>query len=319
MKKRLLTGIFIILALAATLFLRSVSPFIADAVIVALSTIACLEVSKAFNKGLRPCNTLITAIYPILLYVGFFIGIMNEVVFYYYIIYYLVVALVCLLFNFLMPFFFRKETEEEIKNSSNPKTSVKHYAWDKTINSMIVFAYPAMLSVPYFVINHLADFSEIATKYVDKLQVGNFIWFLIACLLAVTILTDTGAYLVGSALKGPKLCPTISPKKTISGAIGGLIFGIFGAFAVSFAFFSWVDGFELFLHKLGGTTWTILLIGMIGSVLTQLGDILASLIKRKCGIKDYGNILPGHGGIMDRIDGQIFNALFLFILGIILL
>ena len=130
MKKRLLTGIFIILALAATLFLRSVSPFIADAVIVALSTIACLEVSKAFNKGLRPCNILITAIYPILLYVGFFIGIMNEVVFYYYIIYYLVVALVCLLFNFLMPFFFRKETFTYLKGNSMLRCCLERYfAW----------------------------------------------------------------------------------------------------------------------------------------------------------------------------------------------
>lgn len=319
MKKRLLTGIFIILALAATLFLRSVSPYIADAVIIGLSTIACIEVSKTLNKGQRPCNTLITAIYPILIYVGFFIGIMNKVVFYYYIIYYLVVALVCLLFNFLMPFFFKKETEEEIKNSPNPKTSVKHYAWDKTINSMIVFAYPAIFSVPYLVINHLSAFTEITTKYTDLTQVNNFAWFLIACMLAVTILTDTGAYLVGSALKGPKLCPAISPKKTISGAIGGLIFGIFGAFAVAFAFFSWVDGFDVFLHSLGGTTLTILLIGVVGSILTQIGDILASLLKRRCGVKDYGNLLPGHGGIMDRIDGQIFNAMFLFVLGIILL
>jgi len=319
MKKRLLTGIFIILALAATLFLRSISPFVADAVIVAISVLACVEVSRALNKGQRPCNTLVTAIYPILIYVGFFIGIMNDVVFYYYIIYYLVVALVCLLFNFLMPFFFRKENEEEIKNSNNPKTSLKHYAWDKTINSMIVFAYPAILSVPYLVINHLSAFTEITTKYTDVLQVNNFAWFLIACIFAISMLTDTGAYLVGSALKGPKLCPAISPKKTISGAIGGLLFGIFGAFAVSFAFFSWVDGFELFLHSLGGTTWTVLIIGLVGSLLTQIGDILASLLKRRCGIKDYGNILPGHGGVMDRIDGQIFNTLFLFILGIILL
>ena len=319
MKKRLLTGLFIILALAATLFLRTVSPFIADAVIIGISTIACLEVSKALIKGQRPCNKLLTAIYPILIYLGFFIGIMNQVVFYYYIIYYLVVALVCLLFNFLMPFFFRKETEEEIKNSSNPKTSVKHYAWDKTINSMIVFAYPAILSVPYLIINHLPEFTELTTKYVDMLNVTNFAWFLIACIFVVSMLTDTGAYLVGSALKGPKLCPAISPKKTISGAIGGLLFGIFGAFAVAFAFFTWVEGFELFLHSLGGTVWTVLLIGLIGSILTQLGDILASLLKRKCGIKDYGNILPGHGGIMDRIDGQIFNTAFLFIIGIILL
>ena len=119
----------------------------------------------------------------------------------------------------------------------------------------------------------------------------------IALLLVFVIspCSDVMAFFVGSALKGPKLCPKLSPKKTWSGAIGGTLGGILGAVLVWLVF-----GFDF------GTNlaWLIYLaIGLVGSVCTIIGDLLESLIKRKTGIKDMGNIMPGHGGIMDRIDG----------------
>ena len=128
-------------------------------------------------------------------------------------------------------------------------------------------------------------------------------------MLLVAILTDTFAYFVGSAIKGPKLCPTISPKKTISGAIGGVVGGMLGALLLYFCFEVWqIFGITNSLITLGisNSIWIYLLIGFIGGILDEIGDLVSSQIKRKTGIKDFGNIFPGHGGVLDRIDGISF-------------
>ena len=125
---------------------------------------------------------------------------------------------------------------------------------------------------------------------------------LLALILIFTIApaTDVMAYLVGSLLKGKKLCPKISPNKTISGAIGGLSGGIIVAVALSFILKPVTD------VKL---VWLVFAaLGIFGSVLTQIGDLTESYIKRKLGVKDMGFIFPGHGGVLDRFDGISFAA-----------
>ena len=107
--------------------------------------------------------------------------------------------------------------------------------------------------------------------------------------------TDMAAYFTGHAIGKHKLCPEISPKKTVEGAIGGvlgsvILCGIFG--------YCFIRG--LFIH--------CLIIGAIGSVAAQTGDLIASAFKRKMGIKDYGNLIPGHGGVMDRFDSVLLTA-----------
>lgn len=319
MKTRFVTGIFIILGLLATLFLRSVSLYVADAVITILAMLCCYEVSKAFNESKRFTNVSLTAIYPFLFLLGMVIGIAKNVQIYYYFIFFASTALVCLIFNLIMPYFFKEETKKEIEESLAPQTKFGKFVWEKTLNSMLIFIYPALFTIPFLFINHLSDFSTVFLgNGVDQEQFALFVWFLISCLFVVTMLTDIGAYLIGSALKGKKLCPKISPNKTISGAIGGLIFGVFGAFATAYVF-TLFNGFETFFGSVGGQVWHIVLIGVLGSIITQVGDIFESYLKRKCQVKDFGKILPGHGGIMDRVDGLVFNALFLFVYVLILL
>ncbi len=131
--------------------------------------------------------------------------------------------------------------------------------------------------------------------------------------LLIPIMTDTMAYFVGITFKGKKLCPNISPKKTVSGAIGGLLGGIIGAMLV-FVLFDVTALFESLknvgelrlLQSLGGSAAVYVVFGLVGGVLSELGDLGASWIKRKAGIKDFGKIFPGHGGIMDRLDSIIF-------------
>ena len=105
-----------------------------------------------------------------------------------------------------------------------------------------------------------------------------------------------------------KLCPNLSPKKTVAGAIGGLVGGGLSGLICYFIFKGQILSLGLSLPLV----WLIG-IGVVGSVLTQAGDLFESYVKRKVNIKDMGKIMPGHGGVMDRIDGTLFLAVFLFI------
>ena len=117
-------------------------------------------------------------------------------------------------------------------------------------------------------------------------------------LLAIFIAggTDTLAYFTGLLLGRKKLIPEISPKKTVAGAYGGLLGGVIGAYL------HWL------LLGLSGqfSPWTPLILGLFGAAVAQMGDLAASLVKRALDIKDYGNLFPGHGGILDRIDSVLF-------------
>lgn len=114
-------------------------------------------------------------------------------------------------------------------------------------------------------------------------------------LLGVVWLTDIGAYACGRIIGGPRLAPSISPGKTWAGAIGGLLLATAGAM--------WGAEFMAHPPPLGAIALAICL-----SIATQCGDLFESWVKRRFGKKDSGTILPGHGGILDRIDGLLFAA-----------
>ncbi len=105
---------------------------------------------------------------------------------------------------------------------------------------------------------------------------------------------DTCAYAVGMLIGKHKMAPVLSPKKSVEGAVGGvtgaaLLGGIFAAFT-------------------GAPVWAYALICSLGALVSMVGDLAASAIKRNCGIKDYGTLIPGHGGILDRFDSVIITA-----------
>ncbi len=147
------------------------------------------------------------------------------------------------------------------------------------------FAYAFLLGAALLIIRNDSEFGMAA----------------IALIVAVVWATDIFAYVVGRTFGGPKLWPAISPGKTWSGAIGGLCAGILA----SVAFIGVID--DLSLVRL---IW----VGFLLSVVSECGDLFESWIKRRFQVKDSGNLIPGHGGVMDRVDGLVFAVILAFFL-----
>lgn len=120
--------------------------------------------------------------------------------------------------------------------------------------------------------------------------------FLFLFIILICIFTDIGGYVFGSVFKGPKLTK-ISPKKTYAGVIGGFLFSLLAGLS----FMEIIGNYYLETYYLN-TFFSILIISLI----SQVGDLIISFFKRKAKLKDTGKILPGHGGLLDRVDGLIF-------------
>ena len=132
---------------------------------------------------------------------------------------------------------------------------------------------------------------------------------LLCLTFAVPLVGDIFALFAGSAIGGPKLCEAVSPKKTIAGSIGGLAGSVLAAMAVYGL--SLVCCNEPTLAKLP-VWWHYLLLGITGGAVGQIGDLFASLVKRHSGIKDFSNLFPGHGGMLDRLDSVLFMAVLMY-------
>lgn len=187
--------------------------------------------------------------------------------------------------------------------------------------SDLIFGSFLLLSLIIMVINHktisvydisltILGFCYIpimfSTVYLIKgFSYGEYtVWIPFICAWAC----DTGAYFIGVLFGKHKLTPELSPKKTIEGAIGGTLFstifcGLYGLF---------ISNLNLNLqHNFFNEKYIVIIfgiIGFIGSIFAQFGDLTASSIKRRFNIKDYGKLIPGHGGILDRFDSIIFTA-----------
>jgi phosphatidate cytidylyltransferase len=122
-------------------------------------------------------------------------------------------------------------------------------------------------------------------------------------ILLVVWVTDIGGYFAGRGIGGPKLWPRISPKKTWAGAIGG--------FAASVAVTAGFAAFDL------GKTGPLLLLGAVLSIASQLGDLFESAVKRRFGVKDSSQLIPGHGGLLDRLDGLVAAVVLAAIFGLL--
>ncbi|MBR1731583.1 MAG: phosphatidate cytidylyltransferase [Ruminococcus sp.] len=129
---------------------------------------------------------------------------------------------------------------------------------------------------------------------------GYYVLFFVIT-LAIPWIADGGAYFAGVFLGKHKLCPKISPKKTIEGFIGGIAAGILSSLIIALIFNATSQTAKLNIALM-------LLLGALVSVVSVIGDLSFSLVKRSCDIKDFGSFFPGHGGVLDRFDSVIFTA-----------
>lgn len=181
----------------------------------------------------------------------------------------------------------------------------------ESVNLIAMFYICGMLLLSFTVFaHHKYNFDNVATAMFGSIYVGLGFRFLIELreysldliLFQFLIIwaTDIGAYFVGKKFGKHKLAPDISPNKTIEGAVGGVLL----ALIVSFFFV------EFFNPNLGGTRHHLILT-MLVSLFGQIGDLVESAMKRHFNVKDSGKILPGHGGILDRFDSNIFTSFFM--------
>jgi phosphatidate cytidylyltransferase len=148
----------------------------------------------------------------------------------------------------------------------------------------VAFALLAFLYIP-FMLMHLVQLRQ--TPFGIQ-------WLFVMMLIVMT--NDSAAYYTGTAFGKHRLYPLVSPKKSIEGAVGGLIGSLAGAFLAKFVFFPQMSFIDAVVAAL--------VIGVVG----QAGDLFESLLKRSFGVKDSGTIIPGHGGVLDRLDSILFAA-----------
>ena len=142
-------------------------------------------------------------------------------------------------------------------------------------------------------------------------------FYALVCVFSAWI-PDAGAFFAGKLFGKHKLCPEISPKKTVEGAIGGLLGGVIGMTVFKLVADSMAHTLTVYppIEMAAGPqiSWgAVFALGIIGSTISQIGDLSFSVIKREFGVKDYGNLLPGHGGILDRFDSVTFVAPFVWL------
>ena len=272
MLKRILTAtVMIVVVFGFILGLRQIHPAILDGFIALLMIAAAYEMCDALKKAeyntMKYLNMGAALVIAVATYFGGYLGLALSVT-------------ACVLVELAI---FTFDHKYELKD---------------IFASLFVLFYPIVPLALLIVMNNLV-----------AAEMG-----LYAILLTVFIpvFTDTLAYFTGRFFGNKKLCPEISPKKTIAGAIGGVIGAIIGTLLVFvlfdvtnlFASFNYVCEFQL-TDEYWKSALIYIVLGIIAGPISEIGDLIASWIKRKAGIKDYGNIFPGHGGFMDRLDSVI--------------
>ncbi|MFI3166055.1 MAG: phosphatidate cytidylyltransferase [Bacillota bacterium] len=177
----------------------------------------------------------------------------------------------------------------------------KHDIVKSMANFTFSLFYPLWIFTLLMAMNHWGDYGTIALLLV--FMIGPF--------------CDVGAYLFGMTIKGPKLCPKVSPNKTIAGAVGGVLGGIVGALTVYWIATAFLEKTAMALLENPVSIVMFIMMGMVGAICGEIGDLMESALKRSVGIKDSGKFLPGHGGMLDRFDGVIFVTVLVYLFSVV--
>ena len=288
MLKRLLTGIFIVAVVAGVVALREVHLAFFDAFVFILMVASGFEVIHAKKLAGKQLFEKLIILYPI--------PITLVYVFSNNIYYSLIVELLSIVVIFIASAGIEIIIYAVNRKVGAPSVETKDL-FSLTKSTMSVILYPLTVISSMFILNHIGH---------------NLGYVALITMFSITMLTDTSAYIFGMLFgqkgKAYRFAPEISPKKSLAGFIAGVIMGLVVGICCWIAFYN-QNLFNTGLNTTLSTASSLAmfsLIGILGSLATQFGDLLASVIKRQADLKDYSKLLPGHGGIMDRIDGEMW-------------
>lgn len=315
MKKRLLTATLMVLVVIGALAFRFIDTYglyIFDLAIGLLAIFAALEFCKLLQKMGYYVSEMAAGLYPSFMFAGH----VFSFVFGLNMAYYAIIQLSFLLAGFLLTFIISLmiKTKTIVKFMEENKLTKGKASLKIALKTFLTFLYPTTLLLSLMLLNRI-DFLGISQANAFS---GTFGWVALILAIIIPIITDSTAMLAGRAIGGPKLCPKISPKKTIAGSVGAVAATsiLVGALYYLFTAFSMIN---LGFIYLGIKSYHFVILGFLGSIISQLGDLLESYLKRKAKVKDSGNIFPGHGGFLDRIDSHIVNSPFVLIYLILLI
>jgi len=306
MKEKVKTGLILTFCLLLCLVIQYFSSYVFDFIIFALAMLGTVEFRRLQLKMGNPTFDYCPGIACFLVFVASFTGLLCGlnaltilmIVFSIIILFYIAVYLGSSLI-------FKKELEKDpFRNIAN--MSVNQFAFFKANNTLACMIYPVLLMFFMYFINHISNLG--LNSFTANTQGAPMGLFGLILLFAICCLSDTFAMLFGILIGGKKIFPKISPKKTLSGCLFGLLGGVVGSVATYIIFaciFKTVFAAVNF--------WQFALIGLIGSIISQAGDLFESYIKRKAKVKDSGDIFRSHGGLLDRCDSIIFTTPYIFI------
>lgn len=311
MKKRVYSSILIVLILAILFVLKITVPsfgaYFFDAFFGVLACIAAYEMSKLLSKTKLYNYQILAVIFPVImlavnLLCVFYAGAQDNI---YWVLWAILIDIALMLLTLVVTFLIglcsRKKVLNEMATREVKNMSTIKFVFKKCLNTLIIFVYPSFFFLFFIFINHFNELS--LTKLVD-LSADISILVLFTAIL-IPMFVDTFAMLTGSLIGGKKLCPRISPGKTVSGTIGGILWSVLLSSCV-WLIFANITGFDFLWTSF--PIWAYLIIVLIGSLIAVGGDLFESILKRRAGVKDSGRFIPGHGGLLDRIDSYIFIA-----------
>lgn len=308
MKKRVIVAAILIAILGGAFALRLINNYgvyFFDLIVATLAVLCALEFSKLISSNGVPACQIASGLYPSFMFAGHMLYFIFDIESYFYVVIQLSILLASLLLTFIVYLCLNNKSTIETRNQL--KLGRFEYASRVAVKTSLTFVYPSCFLLGLMLLNRIDMFSSPNIALFE----GNLGWVALIMTFLIPILTDTFAMFCGMLFKGPKLCKKISPNKTISGAVCSLIL----TSLVSGAFFYVFNAFGVLSHgfsEIGVQVWHFVLLGFFGSIVCQLGDLFESFVKRRANVKDSGNMLPGHGGFLDRFDSHIFNAIFVF-------
>lgn len=314
MKERVLTGLMIFLVLVFSFLARELSLYVFDAFVIFVCIIGAHETSKLLAYMGYFNSNIFAIVYPILSYTLLLVTILTKTTLIYAVLWQFVLLIALMAINFVLHLLAKKTANNEIK-TRNYKESLTKFAVMKTLHTVFAMLYPTVLLMSLVLLNRISGIG-LVTLTVENPNLLGLVALLFAFL--IPIFTDMFSMLTGTVIGGKKLCPKISPNKTIAGAVGGVIFSVLIMLCIYFLLGAF-GVFEELFFVIGLKFWHVIIITLVGSAICNVGDLFESFLKRKAKVKDSGTLLPGHGGMLDRIDSHTANAPWVLLFFVLLL